>query len=181
MKVIGIILLLLLIIGIGGAVGLGYYLLQEADKEPPLYTIQVNGHTLYVETAITAEEWNQGLSNRPSLPQDHGMLFVSPQLTLPSFWMYQMQFPLDILWIKDGIIIEIDQHVPHPTNDDEAANLLTYRPPSAIDTVLEVNAGWTEAHEVEVGNRVVEVDDIPRQKTTQQVWGTLLRKFLDNL
>lgn len=119
--------------------------------------VQVNvGDTssVSVEVAGTPAEHIKGLSGRKLLEENHGMLFVFEQEGSPSFWMYDMRFPLDILWINNGRIVYIHENVPHPDPGTAASELPVYRPPVKITHVLEVNAGWAKEHEVQIGDIV---------------------------
>jgi uncharacterized membrane protein (UPF0127 family) len=99
------------------------------------------GHVVDVEIAATAAEREHGLSDRDALPQDAGMLFDMEQVSTPDFWMKDMRFPLDLVWIDArkriaGITFDVQ---PQPGAPDAALRL--YRAPSPIRYVLEVNAG----------------------------------------
>ncbi len=139
--------------------------------------LRVGNQTIFVEIATTPGEQQQGLSGREALTDNEGMLFdfrpTPPSLPLPrggiknnsppyqggvegglrpGFWMKDMKFSLDLIWIKNQTIIAITKNVPYPKNG--AAQLPLYYPPSAIDSVLEVNAGWTDRHQIVVGDEV---------------------------
>lgn len=103
-----------------------------------------------VEKAVTESEKSQGLSNRTELPKETGMLFVFSPAELPSFWMKDMKFSLDILWIANNKIIGIERNVPMPLPGTDLAQLPLYTPPAAIDYALELNAG--EAATLNVGD-----------------------------
>lgn len=150
MKVVLIILTILILLGAGGA----YIVYQRLTTEPPLGTgtVTIGDTTIAVEIATTTEQQNLGLSYRESLDENTGMLFVYERLVLPSFWMYGMNFPLDIIWIRDDEIIGIEANVPTPEDPTNPQEM--YRPEKAVTAVLEVNAGWTETHGVEVGDKV---------------------------
>ena len=50
-------------------------------------------------------ERQQGLMDRDSLAEDHGMLFVYSRPQTLSFWMRNTEIPLDIAYIsQDGVI-----------------------------------------------------------------------------
>lgn len=62
-------------------------------------TLSLNGQIFYVDLAKTAEERQLGLSGRESLAQDRGMLFVFDKPGKWGFWMKDMAFPIDIIWL----------------------------------------------------------------------------------
>ncbi len=112
----------------------------------------INGKTINVELAKTPEQLIAGLSNRKSLKQNSGMLFVFPDKRYRSFWMKDMQFPLDMIWIDDNKIIGIQANVPVATVDE--ANLPLYRSDSEVNYVLELNGGAAEKNNFKVGDEV---------------------------
>lgn len=63
---------------------------------------------LQVEIADTEKELEYGLSGRTSIASNEGMLFVMPTMGQYGFWMKDMKFPLDIVWISDeGRVVNI--------------------------------------------------------------------------
>ncbi len=108
-----------------------------------------------VEVANTNESRELGLGQRSSLPENSGMLFdfSYTKNALPSFWMKDMLFPIDIIWIRDNKIISINENIPAPKNSNDD-NLLTYQPPGYIDYVLEVNSGYTKKHNIKIGDSI---------------------------
>ncbi len=100
-----------------------------------------------VDLAVTAAERQQGLSGREQMPIDQGMLFVFEEERQLSFWMKEMRFPLDIIWI-DGqcrlIGVSADVPIPHPGADD--SEIPRTQSPSPAKYVLELNAGeWARS------------------------------------
>ena len=116
-------------------------------------TVSVGGATFSVELAVTGDEQQQGLSDRPSLDPGAGMLFVYDSPKVLDFWMKNMHFPLDILWIgADCTLVDFSRNVPPPAPGTKSSDLERYRPRADIQYVLEVNAG--AAADMQVGNTV---------------------------
>ena len=112
-------------------------------------TLSINGIEIKVEIADDPNEQSQGLSGRESLATDSGMLFIFTQPIMPGFWMKDMKFSLDLIWIDEsGKIIEITKNVSPNTYPE------TFLPPSPIKYVLEVNAGWAYENKIRVGHKV---------------------------
>lgn len=136
------------------AMGLWLWLLQQHQvrKEPEGNTIKVGQTVVAVELADSPEEWLRGLSGRSTLGENEGMLFVFPGSERRSFWMQDMRFPLDMIFINQGKVIEIVTHVPapHEGEDGRQIRVLSQEP---AEWALEVNSGWTERHGVKVGDR----------------------------
>lgn len=113
--------------------------------------IQLGKTRITVEVADTEWKRAQGLSGRPSLPQNSGMLFVFPTKNRYSFWMKEMKFPLDFVWIEGNRVVEITEDVPSPKPDESPASLT---PKLSVDKVLEVNAGVVDSSEIRVGDKI---------------------------
>jgi len=94
-------------------------------------------HVIAVDVADTVESRAQGLSGRPSLEPGHGMWFPYSLADEYGFWMVDMHFDIDIVWVRDQRIVDITHDAPH----DVAEPLPIYRPREPADAVLEVPAG----------------------------------------
>lgn len=119
-------------------------------------TIEINGQSLEVVIAQTPAEIKQGLSDQVSLRAD-GMLFVLPTVSQPTFWMYRMKFPLDFVWIRDGVIVDLHSSIAPPTT--KGGTITEVRPQEAVTHVLEVPAGWIEQHRIQSGMSVIMKSD----------------------
>ena len=117
-------------------------------------SIKVGDQQLEVEIMQTLEEQRRGLSGRASLANDHGMLFVYSNPALYKFWMKDMLFPLDIIWINNGKVIEITDNVPPPEQNADISQLPTYSPLQPVTGVLEVSAGYVKKHNIIIGDQV---------------------------
>jgi len=102
-------------------------------------------------------EMARGLGGRELLQWDHGMLFPYERPDFLSFWMKDMRFSIDIVWIREGRIVDIAHRVPWSPEGPGP----TLRPRELADTVLEVSAGYAEAHGWRHGDRV-EVSETER-------------------
>ncbi len=115
-------------------------------------TVTIGGNQWNVEVANTTSELTTGLSGRASIPAGTGMLFVLPVRQTITVQTNQMLFPLDIIFIKDNLVLDIAQNI-------EPGNLVEEATP--CDMFLEINAG--EAALVEVGDAVnVEITTPPQ-------------------
>ena len=110
--------------------------------------ITLGSHELVVELAQTPAHWEKGLSDRTSLQGIDGMLFLFPHYHVPLFWMKDTHIPLDMIWIKDNVVVEITKDV----QPDSSANPPTYSPSQVVDAVLEVPAGWSAANNLQIGD-----------------------------
>lgn len=125
--------------------------LFSTPPPPPIKDslVILNGKvSVHVEVADTPETRQMGLSGRPPLAEDEGMLFIFPAKGLHGFWMKDMLFPIDIIWIADERIIDISHSVPKPV---PGYGLPTFAPKSPVDRVLEVQAGFAEKRGLKAG------------------------------
>ncbi len=102
-----------------------------------LAEITLKGKTFTVEVADTNQKREKGLGDRDRLEDGHGMYFPFDTAQYWVFWMKDMRFPIDIIWIREGKIVDIDASVPVAASE----KLETYSPSEPADTVLELNAG----------------------------------------
>jgi len=130
----------------GGAVPAGQK--QEASKKE----IWVGSNKILVEVAATNAERTKGLGGRDSLAENEGMLFIFEDPGFYSFWMKDMKFPLDFIWIQGNQVKEIMENIPPPKNSSEI--LPIYQAGEPVDKVLEVNAGWVKSHDIKVGDKI---------------------------
>lgn len=127
----------------------GRTIFMHKELRQPLSKISINGVIVDVELARTQEEHTQGLSGRAALPENQGMLFVYDKPDLYSFWMKDMHFPIDIIWIgSDKKVVEVLKNV-QPESFPEIFQ--TQKP---AQYVLEANAGFAERYGVKVGTEV---------------------------
>ena len=118
------------------------------NKALPAIEISVEGHPLFVEIAATPTARTCGLSQRDSLPEDSGMLFVFPTSRLASFWMKDTRIPLSIAFLDDaGRIVGIQKMIP--LNIEKR-----YRSNQPVRYALEVNQGWFNQNGIHVGDRI---------------------------
>ncbi|MBU05740.1 MAG: hypothetical protein CL877_07285 [Dehalococcoidales bacterium] len=111
--------------------------------------------TFDVELARTPEERNRGLSGRKSLLPSTGMLFVYEPAVAGAFWMRDMEFPLDFIWIGRGCeIVGLTLNAPAPAPGTQIAHLLVYEIDEVASYTLEVNAGEVERFDLQVGDEV---------------------------
>ena len=137
----------ILAIAIVAAVGVYIYVWPSAMPEG---TLTINGQPIQVQIADTAALRMKGLSGRSALPADHGMLFVFDHDGYISFWMKDMKFPIDILWLSSiGTVVHVQENVSPTTYPESFTSTSTAR------FVLELPAHYVSAHHVKVGDTAV--------------------------
>jgi uncharacterized membrane protein (UPF0127 family) len=117
--------------------------------------VVINDEKIFVDIADSPREWQLGLSGKKSLGKNEGMLFImDPPDSNPSFWMEGMLFDLDIIWINDERIVQMDLGVEKPDKGISSSQLPLYKPLVGVDYVLEVNSGFVKEEEFAVGDSV---------------------------
>ena len=145
--VILIILVLGIIVYLFSRFFMGNFLL---NKNP---TVTINSHQFKLLITKTTLDKQIGLSKYKSLPQDQGMLFSFGKADYYLFWMKEMKFPIDIIYIKNDKIVSIFQNV-QPPKSPNTTNIPVYRPTDSSDTVLEINAGLSKKYNIKNGDSV---------------------------
>ena len=109
-----------------------------------------------VELAVTRDERSQGLSGHPPLADNEGMLFVFENEAKWVFWMKDMLFPLDMVWIDSRCtVVDVTENVPKPEPGQALEDLPRFSPKTLAQYVLEVNAGTAQRTGITIGDRVV--------------------------
>jgi uncharacterized membrane protein (UPF0127 family) len=110
-----------------------------------------DGFAVVAELAVSPEERARGLMFRDELHEDQAMLFLFTEEDIHSFWMKNMRFAIDILWLdRNKRIVHIESRVPPcPREPCE-----TYVPDSVAGFVIELQSGCAEKHGLRVSDRL---------------------------
>ncbi len=119
--------------------------------------IKLDSHRLIVNLAVDVLARTRGLSGVGFLGPDQGMLFVYPQKKMRRFWMAGTKMALDVIWIRDGVVIGLEPNLPPPLPGQSPVVVAS---PQPVDMVLEVGAGWAARHGIEIG-AVLEAAELP--------------------
>lgn len=102
-----------------------------------------------LEVASTNSTRTLGLSGRPSMAMNQGMLFDFRQPGEYCIWMKDMKFALDIIWLSEEK--EISQMIDNLTPDTYPKS---YCGPPTSRYVVEVNSGVIKAADLHTGQRI---------------------------
>jgi uncharacterized membrane protein (UPF0127 family) len=120
-------------------------------SELPRPRAEVKGAILQLEVAREADAQARGLSSHASLEQHQAMLF--PRLDgreQQCFWMHDMTFPIDILWLNDDArIVQIQEHFAPESYPQTVCG------PTGTAHALELRAGAVDHFEFERGDHVL--------------------------
>lgn len=101
----------------------------------------------------TPDETMWGLSDFPSLPPDTGMMFIFLRPGIYSFWMKDMRFSLDMIWLdSDNRVVTIHENISPDTYYKNPSEL--FLPTSPASAVIEVPSGFVEKNNLSVGDRL---------------------------
>lgn len=130
---------------------LGIIYFNQKPKQGDLSFPQHNLN-LKIERAESLAHQAKGLMNREKLDENSGMLFVFSNETKRIFWMKNTYIPLDLIFIsKDKKIVEIKEDL-EPCRVD---NCPSYTSETKAQYVLEVNAGFVQKNQIQIGEEVV--------------------------
>ena len=121
--------------------------------ESDISKVRIGIKEFKVEVAGTPLARSEGLSLRDSLGLEEGMLFLFKDSGKHGFWMKDMKFAIDIVWIQGDRIVGFKKNA-QPEPEKSMFNLTTYRPPTEVDKVLEINAGLVDQYGIGVGDKV---------------------------
>ncbi|MFO7809003.1 DUF192 domain-containing protein [Guyparkeria sp.] len=111
----------------------------------------LGGERFEIELATTPTSRQRGLMHRPPLAEDQGMLFIYPDEARRSFWMKNVSFAIDILYLDaEWRVIHRHEAVP-PCRRDPCPG---YPSDAAARYVLELPAGTAGRLSLEAGTRI---------------------------
>lgn len=109
--------------------------------------VKIAGQKVKVDLAVSETEKEKGLSGKSSLGENEGMLFVFNTEDKYPFWMKDMNFPLDMIWLnKDLKVVYVKKEVLPESYPK------TFIPSENAKYVLEVPAGFSEKNNLQVGD-----------------------------
>ncbi|OHB04019.1 MAG: hypothetical protein A3B03_01000 [Candidatus Zambryskibacteria bacterium RIFCSPLOWO2_01_FULL_42_41] len=111
--------------------------------------IKINSVSVIAEVADTLEKRAKGLSERKIFPEGTGMLFIFDNPAQYGFWMKNMNFPIDIVWInEEWQIVGIEKQVSPETFPQ------IFYPNQVVKYVLELPAGFSDKYRIDIGQYV---------------------------
>lgn len=112
-------------------------------------TLTIDGQKIDAELANTTAGRERGLSGRPCIEPNEAMLFVFSTPGDYGFWMKQMNFPLDIVWLSSsGSVVKIERRLPPSSYPEVFTNT------TPAQYVLELGAGRAASLGLNIGSEV---------------------------
>lgn len=112
----------------------------------------IKTHEFQLLIARSETDRQIGLSKYNNLAADKAMVFIFEKPDYYRFWMKDMKFPIDLIFIKDNKITTIYENLPIPKSSKDS--LPIYSPSQPIDKTLEINAGLVKKLNFKVGDIV---------------------------
>ena len=125
---------------------------QEMSRknENGLFAVSIGGVKINVEIADTEEKRIKGLSGRKALTENEGMLFIFENPGIYYFWMKDMLFWVDIIWIDEtGGVLGVAENLSPESYP------FTFAPDASVKYVLEVNGGFAKKNSITTGDIIV--------------------------
>lgn len=115
--------------------------------------VRIGNTFAYLEIADELDEIQIGLSYRQEMDWDRGMLFCFSSPEKQGFWMRHCYFDIDLAYLdSNGVIRQILLLKAEPLGTPDSQLRVYPSESNAIQYVIEMNAGWFEANQVQVGD-----------------------------
>jgi uncharacterized membrane protein (UPF0127 family) len=112
-------------------------------------TINVNHQTINAEAAINGDQQTRGLGGRTCIQPNEGMLFIFNKEGTYPFWMKDMLFPIDIIWInKEHKVVHVAYSVQPSTYPQSFSN------DQPAQYVLEIKDGQANKIRIKYGSTI---------------------------
>jgi uncharacterized membrane protein (UPF0127 family) len=160
----GILGFVIFIVGFtAGATFATLYYLQRIQAVTDRVNVKIGSQYIVADIARTEAERDKGLGGRDSVGLNEGMYFIFDTPGVYGFWMKDMKFSIDLVWISEGKIIGFEENMQPPADSDiPDSGLKNYLPPGPIDRVLELHAGRAALLKANVGDMVLAKPLLPQ-------------------
>lgn len=126
---------------------------QLKTRINPSYA-EIHNRRFSLTLAKTDKERVIGLSNTQRISQGEGMLFIFDKKGHFPFWMRNMKFPIDIIFIDTNTIVDIYENLKSASATADISQIPVFRPKKEANYVLEINAGLSKKYNFKVGDKV---------------------------
>lgn len=123
-----------------------FFFYKSKDKKT---TVIINDHHFFAVVSNNEITRTKGLSGKKELLEGEAMLFIFPETKKRTFWMKDMNFNLDIIFIRGHEIVDITT-LKKPENN----KVPSYTSKIPVDKVLEINAGLAREYDIKIGDSV---------------------------
>ena len=111
--------------------------------------LEIGGKEIKIDISDNDCKRVQGLSDRKDMSENNGMLFIFDKEGNYPFWMKEMNFSIDIIWVDDNFnVVGIEKSVATSTYPEAFGEKYSAK------YVLELSSGFSDKNNVEVGNKI---------------------------
>jgi hypothetical protein len=132
---------------------------QTHQKLPNSFTVYGKSFN-FTYFATTEQQRETGLMNK-TVTNSTFMLFVFPNKSIYSFWMYNTHYNLDMIWLNsssvqnNGIITKIVHIQENATPCFDSSLCAVYTPSNVSNYVIEAKAGFIKSHNITIGTAII--------------------------
>lgn len=132
---------------VAGVFILGFWFFMSSNtKQDHPQTIVLKSKPITIEVVRSNEDKARGLIGHAPLGDSDGMLFIFEEGSNPTFWMKNMSFPIDIIWLDETQVVGFEESA-QPDNGETL-----YPSPKPIHYVLEVKSGYVRENNIQIGD-----------------------------
>ena len=128
--------------------GLIFFASKKTSPANNVQSVKIAGQIMKVDLALTPEIQAKGLSGRATLPEDQGMLFIFENPGRYPFWMKDMNFPIDMIWLDENLNVVYIKKNALPESYPEC-----FGTDKNAKYVLEVISGFSEKNNLKEGDQ----------------------------
>ena len=131
----------------------GFFLVNQPTKNltpENIKHVKIAGQSVKVDLALTSAAQEQGLSGRSGLGENEGMLFIFAKPGMYAFWMKDMNFAIDMIWLSEDLKVVYIKKDALPMSYPGS-----FVPKDNAKYVLEVPAGFSEKNNLKEGDSAV--------------------------
>jgi len=111
----------------------------------------IDNQNFNINVAVLEKDKEVGLSEMNSISQNQGMIFLFDKPEYYSFWMKNMKFPIDIIFINNDQIVTIRDNAKVIMSEETP---MIYSSTQPADKVLEIQAGLSKKYNFKIGDKV---------------------------
>lgn len=112
-------------------------------------SVLINGFKVLLATASNDELRIKGLSGSEKLNENEGMLFLFDKPSKQGFWMNEMKYAIDIIWLDSNSSVVHNEKNLEPCKIFLACPV--YDPQVDSLYVIELSAGFVDRHSIKNG------------------------------
>ena len=123
-----------------------FYVINVAGKKINSTEIKIGQNIIHAQIANTEHKRSMGLAYTEKMDENSGMLFIFDETGEKNFWMRDMYFNIDIIWLDENKqVVGFFENVKKESYNSKNPELSKiYRSPENTKYVLEVNAGMID-------------------------------------